>query len=119
MTLDAVFRPLATRLLSDYGKQVTYITVFEASYDTATGQSSNSETSKTIYTYQAEPDQSFLAEGSNTQNLADFLISAEELGSEPQANDKLQEGAVLWTIESVRRISSGAQNALYICTARR
>lgn len=116
MTLDATFRPLATKLLAKFGRTATYTRVTEGTYDPATGTVTNTETTSTIKTYQSSPNDTQLASGQYTANSAIFLVSAEELGFIPSPTDKITIGTD-WTIERVKKYSSGEFDALYECVA--
>lgn len=117
MTLDATFRPLATKLLTKLGRTATYIKVTEGTYDPTTGIITNTEASSAIHTYQSSPNDSQLASGQYLSSNAIFLLSAEELGFVPSANDKITAGTT-WTIDRVRKHSSGQYDALYECVGR-
>lgn len=117
MTLDGTFRPLATKLLTKFGKSATFTRVTEGEYDPSTGTVTNTETTSDIHTYQNSPNDTQLASGQYTLNSAIFLVSAQELGFTPGINDKITTGSV-WTIERVRKYSSGQSDALYECVAK-
>lgn len=116
MTLDATFRPLATKLLTKFGRTCTFTRVTEGAYDPATGTTTNTETTSTVYTYQSEPNDNQLASGQYQVGQSIFLISAAELGFEPRPNDRITVDA-MWTISRVKRTSSGQYDALYECVA--
>lgn len=116
MTLDATFRPLATNLLRKFGRSCTFTRVTEGAYDPATGTTTNTEATSTVYTYQSSPNDNQLASGQYQAGQAIFLISAAELGFEPRPNDRITVDA-MWTIQRVARTSSGQYDALYECLA--
>ena len=116
MSLDSTFRPLATKLLTALGRTATCTKVTEGAYDPATGTVTNTETTTIIHTYQSSPNDTQLASGQYTANSAIFLVSAEELGFVPNINDKITAGTT-WTIQRVKKHSSGEYDALYECVA--
>jgi len=116
MTLDATFRPLATNLLRKFGRSCTFTRVTEGDYDPATGTTTNTETTSTVYTYQSSPNDNQLASGQYQAGQSIFLLSAAELGFEPRPNDKITAGTS-WAIVRVSRTSSGQSDALYECLA--
>jgi hypothetical protein len=118
MTLAAIFRPLATRLLRELsGLQVTYKRVTEGAYDPATSLSTPTEANSTVYAYAATPNPLMLQAGVQKSDIVVYL-SAAELGFKPEPGDKITYESSDWTIVDVEFVSAGTLDALYTVTVR-
>jgi len=115
MTLDSKFRPLATKLLSAYGKLVTYKRTTQGVYDPDTGSVGTTTASYTVHAMLQNPDDSQLATGQYRIDQVLATLSAEELGIEPSPNDKITIDGVDWNVTMVSFVSSGEQKALFTC----
>lgn len=115
MTLDSKFRPLATKLLSAYGKSVIYKRTTQGAYDPATGSVSTTTNSYPIHAMLQNPDDSQLATGQYRIDQVLATISAEQLGIEPSPNDKITIDGVDWNVSMVSFVSSGEFKALFTC----
>ena len=115
MTLDAKFRPLATKLLSAYGKLVVYKRTTQGAYDPTTGSVATTTTTYPIHVMLQNPDDSQLATGQYRVDQVLVTISAEELSIEPSPNDKIAIDGVDWNVSMVSFVSSGEQKALFTC----
>jgi hypothetical protein len=119
VTLAAIFRPLATRLLKDLsGLQVTYKRVTEGVYDPATGLATPTEASSTVYAYAAAPNVLKLQAGAVQQGDILVYLSAAQLGFKPAPGDKITYEATDWTVVDVEFTSAGTLDALYTVTVR-
>jgi hypothetical protein len=120
VSLDATFRPLATRLLRDLsGLLVTYKRVTEGAYNPETGASTPTEASSSVYAYAAAPNALQLQAGVVEEGDILLYISAAELGFKPKPGDKVTYESADWTITAVEFFSSGTLDALYTVTVRR
>lgn len=116
MTLDSTFRPLATKLLGKFGRPVTYKRLTVGAYDPALGESTNTLTDYSVNGFMSERNLGQLENGQNYTFARVIYISAEALGFEPAADDRILVGSDLYTVQSYRFYSSGAQDALYEIT---
>lgn len=115
--LDQKFRPLATRLIAKLGAAITYTVVTAGTYNEATGEVLNTETSVSTYATIAAADAASFEGGTILAGDKKFTIPAEALTA-PKAGDKITIGGVIHKVIDVREIWSGEQIAAYVIQGR-
>lgn len=116
-TLDQKFRPLATRMITKFGSAITYTSVAAGTYNTATGEVTNTETSVSTHATISAADATSFEGGTILVGDKKFTIPAEALTA-PKAGDKITLGGVAHAVIDVREIWSGEQIAAYVIQGR-
>lgn len=115
--LDQKFRPLATRLIAKYGAAITYTTVTVGTYNTSTGETTNTESAVSTYATIAAADATSFEGGTILAGDKKFTIPAEALTA-PKAGDKITLGGIIHAVIDVREIWAGEQMAEYVIQGR-
>lgn len=115
--LDDRFRPLATNLIAKYGKSVTYTSVSSGSYNTATGEAANTESTSTIKAivedYGSLKQSSGFESGHILAGDKKFTIAAQSFSSSPKETDKITVDGITYMAIRVIETWSGEQIASY------
>ena len=115
MSLDAKFRPLATRMLRNLsGRQITFVAVTPGVYDPSTSTAVPTEVASTVYAYRASPDQVRLSVDLVEGAEAVFYVAAEQLAARPATRDRIVDGAQTMAVLKASAITSGLEDALYV-----
>lgn len=119
--LDTVFLPLATELLTEYGKAATFHAYTGGSYTPSTG--TGSPGSETQYSKKIIPpynvDLSFV--DGDTIRVGDMMtgLAAENLEFTPVEGMKVTVESQAWSVVKVQPVYSGESIALYQLILRR
>ena len=111
--LDSVLRPVAERLIEQFGGAIQYRQVTRA-YSASTGKTTESETALSVIGTPPEPYNESRIDGTVVQ-VGDIstLIKALNLGFTPEVGDKVTFNAETWQVVGVTPIYSGALPAAY------
>lgn len=122
--LDTVFRPLAERLIEQFGMSMTYIQVAE-SFDATTGKVTTTETQHSVVGTPPVPLSKRLASGESyravlgevfdTVEAGDLIttLKAQNLGFTPALGDRLVYNNATWQVVRVDPTYSGELPAVF------
>lgn len=118
MTLDTRARQTASDLITKFGKSLTLKTVVNGTYDPATGEITNTETTATVLGIVKDYASN---EIDGTMVLVgDRKVSIAALGNtEPQTTDKITIDGVDWQVVAVSGIWSGELKAMHVIQVRK
>lgn len=113
MTLDAVARALALRLLNRYGKACVYKSITRSAYDPSTAGVITTTLTHPVKLYLEAPNQTELS--SQQVVITDEMAIVPALGFPfaPKANDEIVIDGTNRTVKTVTRIWSGEQVSVF------
>ena len=111
--LDNVLRPVAERLIEQFGGPLVYRRVSRA-FDASSGKTTQTETVVNVIGTPPEPYNERRLDGTTIQ-VGDITssIKALNLGFTPEVGDKVTFDSALWQVVGVTPVYSGALPALY------
>lgn len=110
--LDPVLRPVASQLVTAFGKAAT-LTRVTLTQDQATGTSSETSTTESVIVTPPEPYNRHKFPGITAENVESVASVAGQDVAEPAINDRLTFDGTIHQIIDVNRIYSGQLVALY------
>ena len=118
MTLDATARAAATKLIGQFGRLITLTTVTAGAYNPATGAAVPTTSDKSVKAIIEDFKGFEIANELAQAGDKKITVSAADLASKPNPVDKVTVDGLVYTIVSVKAVSSGALDALYTIQAR-
>jgi len=111
--LDSVLRPVAERLIENFGIPITYRRLTKT-FSAATGKNTTTETLFSTISSPPEPVNNQRIDGTAIQ-VGDMLtlLKSLNLGFTPSIGDRVTIGADLWQVVGVTPLYSGALVAAY------
>jgi hypothetical protein len=116
-TLDDRFRPMAARMIAQYGKAMTLKVTTEGAYDPATATASQSVASTSIKGVVDAPARADFEAG--LAKAGDRVVYVAAQDANPSLGDVLSMDGDDWTVVSVRSTFSGEQTALHALIVRK
>jgi hypothetical protein len=110
---DLRARDTAFRLVSKYGRDVTYTRRASGAYDPATSAVAVTETAYPVKAYVSAPSQQQLSKGVLASSQIAY-IPAKALAVDATPGDRVTDGGADYTVGMVDRITVGAVTALWI-----
>lgn len=108
----------AKKLIYRHGIDATFTKVTEGTYNSDTGTVTNTESSTVVKAY----PKVITANAYNFPNLInkemrEYLVVSEDLGYKPEAQDKVTEGSIVYSVVSVKDITARNESVIYIVAA--
>jgi N-acetylmuramoyl-L-alanine amidase CwlA len=112
------FLKAAIRLINKHGKDFTYMSLQTGAYNATTLSTTNTSTSSTVKMYKNHiKTNQYQNPGLVGKEAVEFYLANNSLSFTPKVRDKVQEGSVVYTIESIKESIASGATVMFVLTA--